>query len=76
MRSARWMKLELLSGIGPKAELKEHDIECHLDAPQVGSNLEDHFCGSLFCKSAKKDIGAVNLQMVGLWQKFEFDICL
>jgi choline dehydrogenase-like flavoprotein len=34
--------LLLLSGIGPKEELKEHGIECHLDAPQVGKNLEDH----------------------------------
>jgi choline dehydrogenase len=52
--------LLLLSGIGPKAELKEHGIECHLDAPQVGKNLEDHLCGGLFCKPAKKDIGATN----------------
>jgi hypothetical protein len=26
--------LLLLPGIGPKEELKEHGIECHLDAPQ------------------------------------------
>jgi choline dehydrogenase len=52
--------LLLLSGVGPKEELKENGIECHLDAPQVGKNLEDHFCGLLFCKPAKKDIGATN----------------
>jgi choline dehydrogenase len=52
--------LLLLSGIGPKDELKEHGIESHLDAPQVGKNFEDHLCGTLFCKPAKKDIGATN----------------
>ena len=52
--------LLLLSGIGPKEELKEHGIECHLDAPQVGKNLEDHLFAALLCKPAKKDIGATN----------------
>jgi choline dehydrogenase len=52
--------LLLLSGVGPKDELKEHGVECHLDAPQVGKNLEDHLCGVSFCKPAKKDIGATN----------------
>jgi choline dehydrogenase-like flavoprotein len=31
-----------------------------LDAPQVSKNLEDHLCGGLICKPAKKDIGATN----------------
>jgi choline dehydrogenase-like flavoprotein len=52
--------LLLLSGIGPEEELKEHSIECHLDAPQVGKNLEDHLGATLFCKPAKKEIGATN----------------
>ena len=35
-------QLLLLSGIGPAAELAEHDIECQHDLPGVGKNLQDH----------------------------------
>lgn len=35
-------KLLMLSGIGPAGHLKEHGIECRLDAPGVGQNLVDH----------------------------------
>jgi choline dehydrogenase len=35
-------KLLLLSGIGPKEELIEHNIECQHDLPGVGKNLQDH----------------------------------
>ncbi|XP_034936849.1 glucose dehydrogenase [FAD, quinone]-like [Chelonus insularis] len=33
--------LLMLSGIGPKEELKEHGIKCKVDLP-VGKNLQDH----------------------------------
>jgi choline dehydrogenase-like flavoprotein len=32
----------MLSGIGPAAHLREHDIDVHLDMPGVGANLQDH----------------------------------
>lgn len=35
-------KLLMLSGIGPAADLNEHDIDVVLDAPGVGANLMDH----------------------------------
>jgi choline dehydrogenase-like flavoprotein len=32
----------LRSGLGPKAELEKHGIECLVDRPGVGGNLMDH----------------------------------
>jgi choline dehydrogenase-like flavoprotein len=36
-------KLLLLSGIGPKSELSNHNIECVHNLPGVGKNLQDHW---------------------------------
>ena len=36
-------KTLMLSGIGPAAHLREHDIEVVHDLPGVGENLHDHF---------------------------------
>ncbi len=35
-------QLLMLSGVGPKDELSEHNIPCILDLPGVGKNLQDH----------------------------------
>jgi len=35
-------QLLLLSGIGPREELRKFDIEVLVDAPNVGKNLQDH----------------------------------
>lgn len=35
-------QLLMLSGIGPAGHLREHGIEAVVDAPEVGSNLQDH----------------------------------
>jgi choline dehydrogenase-like flavoprotein len=40
-------KLLMLSGIGPAEHLREHDVEVLLDAPSVGTNLQDHPYGML-----------------------------
>ena len=34
----------MLSGIGPAATLREHNIPVVYDSPHVGRNLHDHFC--------------------------------
>ena len=34
--------LLMLSGIGPAAELAEHGIDCRVNLPGVGENLQDH----------------------------------
>lgn len=34
--------LLMLSGIGPADQLREHGIECKVDLPGVGQNLQDH----------------------------------
>jgi choline dehydrogenase-like flavoprotein len=36
------------SGLGPKAELQKHGIECLVDLPGVGGNLMDHIVRLLF----------------------------
>jgi choline dehydrogenase len=35
-------QLLMLSGIGPSQHLEEHDIDCKIDVPGVGENLQDH----------------------------------
>lgn len=35
----------LRSGIGSKAELQKHGIDCIVDSPGVGQNLQDHVVG-------------------------------
>ncbi|XP_074594776.1 oxygen-dependent choline dehydrogenase-like [Brevipalpus obovatus] len=41
-------KLLMLSGIGPKDELKKHGIPIVVDLPGVGQNLQDHASPHLF----------------------------
>ena len=36
-------QLLMLSGIGPRAHLEEHGIECRVDLPGVGHNLQDRY---------------------------------
>ncbi|KAJ7584168.1 GMC oxidoreductase [Mycena floridula] len=45
-------QLLLLSGIGPKEELKKHGIEGVLDHPAMGKHLRDHpSCGTLILRT-------------------------
>lgn len=39
----RTPQLLMLSGIGPAAELAKHSITVHVEAPEVGRNLHDHY---------------------------------
>ncbi len=44
-------QLLLLSGIGPSAHLKEHNVSVVKDLPGVGSNLQDHLDVSVIMKT-------------------------
>lgn len=45
--SLRSPQLLMLSGIGPKAQLEAREIECFVDLPGVGTNLQDHAISSM-----------------------------
>lgn len=47
-------QLLMLSGIGPAAHLRQHDIAVQVDLPGVGRNLQDHLdiCSVDRCRSA------------------------
>lgn len=40
----RTPQLLMLSGVGPKATLEQHDVEVKVDLPEVGQNFNDHIC--------------------------------
>lgn len=46
-------KLLMLSGIGPAAHLQEFGIPVRIDAPGVGSNLDDHVEGLVFWEASR-----------------------
>jgi choline dehydrogenase len=46
-------KLLMLSGIGPGEHLREHGIDVLVDAPGVGSNLDDHVEGLVMWEAAR-----------------------
>lgn len=50
-------QLLMLSGVGPKDELAEHEIECKLDLPGVGKNLQDRY-----------EVGVVNRMAFDNWE--------
>lgn len=43
-----------LSGIGPAALLRAHDIDVQVDAPEVGANLQDHYQARVIVKLREK----------------------
>ena len=43
-----------LSGIGPADALRAHGITVHVDAPEVGANLQDHYQARVIVKLRKK----------------------
>jgi choline dehydrogenase-like flavoprotein len=52
----KYVKLLLLSGIGPKQDLERHDIPVVKDLQGVGKNLQDHPAAvvSYACKKEAK----------------------
>lgn len=57
-------KLLMLSGIGPGAELRKHDIDCLVEAGNVGENLHDHPNVTLFYLG-NRDIDCAYPQLYG-----------
>lgn len=56
----------MLSGIGPEAELRKHDIVVQHDLPGVGQNLHDHLTAVLIYRSQRKD-STLGLSFMGGW---------
>ncbi|CAI7596745.1 unnamed protein product [Penicillium manginii] len=50
-------KLLLLSGIGPKEQLKQHGIHQVVDAPEIGRNFHDHPAVALIWKLKQEKLG-------------------
>ncbi len=46
-------KILMLSGIGPEAQLKQHNIDLLHDAPEVGENYQDHLEVSVYARTKK-----------------------
>ncbi|KAH6639595.1 hypothetical protein C7974DRAFT_134941 [Boeremia exigua] len=44
------------SGLGPKGELAKHGIECRVDLPGVGQNLQDHCLVFIFYEVSEPNI--------------------
>ncbi len=61
-------KLLMLSGVGPKAHLQEHDIAVVKDVPAIGQNLKDHPNICIFYRG-KQPVDFGYPQMYG-FQKF------
>lgn len=51
-----------LSGIGNQAELEENGIDCVIDLPGVGENLQDHLDFIFLNKSRDKSLFGIGLQ--------------
>ena len=60
-------QLLMLSGVGPGAHLRQHNIDVVHDAPGVGQNLQDHLDWTALYKSPSSDSVGINFSMV---QKF------
>ncbi|KAJ1464001.1 hypothetical protein T484DRAFT_1871668 [Baffinella frigidus] len=54
----------MLSGVGPRAQLAAHGVECIVDSPGVGLHMQDHLAAFIRFSpkqgQGKQDIGSVN----------------
>lgn len=62
----------MLSGIGPKKHLSEHGIECLVDLPGVGQNLQDHLDALIQHRCDAKEGYAVALSAIPKYVKSVF----
>jgi choline dehydrogenase-like flavoprotein len=54
-------QLLMLSGIGPREHLESLDIDCRLDAPDVGQHLKDHLQLGLMFSAPGLGVSMVNM---------------
>jgi choline dehydrogenase-like flavoprotein len=50
------------SGIGPHAVLRQAGVDCRIDVPEVGRNLQDHLLGAGNLYASRKPVPASRLQ--------------
>jgi choline dehydrogenase len=62
----------MLSGIGPKQHLAEHGIDCKVDLPGVGQNLQDHLDALVQHRCKAKKGYAVALSAIPKYVKSVF----
>ncbi|MFT6414512.1 MAG: choline dehydrogenase [Glaciecola sp.] len=62
----------MLSGIGPKQHLAEHGIDCEVDLPGVGQNLQDHLDALVQHRCKAKEGYAVALSAIPKYVKSVF----
>lgn len=56
-------QLLMLSGIGPAEELRKHGIDCRVDLPGVGANLQDHISSPVICARADQGTLVRNMRL-------------
>ncbi|WP_421590573.1 GMC family oxidoreductase [Shinella sp. M27] len=69
-------QLLMVSGVGPVEQLRQHGIEAIVDAPEVGSNLQDHTCIQLMFRCTKpitvNDVANSVLRKIGVGMQYAF----
>jgi choline dehydrogenase-like flavoprotein len=63
----------MLSGVGPKAHLAQHGIDCEVDLPGVGQNMQDHLDAIIQHRCEAKKGYAVALSALPKYVKYAFD---
>ncbi|MBC2667871.1 GMC family oxidoreductase [Novosphingobium piscinae] len=65
-------RLLMLSGIGPAAHLHEHGVECLVDRPEVGANLQDHAGTHVVLGTTVRSINSDTRGLAALGQGLDF----
>lgn len=69
-------KLLMLSGIGDKSELEQHDIKMLVALPGVGNNLQDHLLGAGVVYESSQTVPVSNYQHGEAMQYLKSDFTL
>lgn len=65
-------RLLMLSGIGPKAHLKQFGIECLVDSAEVGANLQEHVGTHMIYATRTPSINSDGRGLKAIWQGLDF----
>ncbi|MFT5900071.1 MAG: choline dehydrogenase [Glaciecola sp.] len=63
----------MLSGVGPKEHLTENSIECIVDLPGVGQNLQDHLDAIVQHRCKNHDSYSISLALIPRYVKAAFN---